>query len=306
VRAAFIVNPAADGGRTARRWPELRRRAERLGLEPDVRVTGAPGEAELFAREAIGKGVPLIVAVGGDGTVSDVVNGFFEDGRPLAPAAELAVIARGSGCDLIRTFGIPRRAGRALEVAARGRTRRIDVGLVRFRTPDGRDASRHFANVASAGMTGLVAERANRSRKPLGATVAFAWAALAAFAGHRNSRFRISVDGESRALVANNVIVANCRYFASGMKIVPQAEPDDGLLDVLIWGDVSRADLLWSLHRLYRGTHTSHPKAEFLRGRHVSVEPERPLPVEADGEQPGTTPASFEVLPGALRLRVPR
>jgi diacylglycerol kinase family enzyme len=116
---------------------------------------------------------------------------------------------------------------------------------------------------------------------------------------------RVSIDGEERELVSNNVIVANCRSWAGGMKILPMAEPDDGLLDVLVWGDVGKVDLALNLHRLYRGTHVNHPKADFSRASRVVVEPETPLPIEADGEQPGVTPATFEVVPSAVRLRVP-
>jgi diacylglycerol kinase family enzyme len=136
--------------------------------------------------------------------------------------------------------------------------------------------------------------------------VAFAWAAVATFVGYRNTRFSIDVDGERIDQVCNNVIVANCRYFAGGMKILPMADPGDGKLDVLIWGDVSRVDLARNLHKLYRGTHVGHPKARILRATRVTVTPETALPIEVDGEQPGTTPATFSLVPSALRLRVPR
>jgi diacylglycerol kinase family enzyme len=160
-------------------------------------------------------------------------------------------------------------------------------------------------NVASAGLTGVVADRVNRSGKPLGATAAFAWGAVATFAGYRNSPFTVEIDDERLDQVCNNAIVANGRYFAGGMKIAPDADPSDGLLDVLVWGDVSRLDLARNLHKLYRGTHTNHPKATIRRARRVVVTPRSPLPIEADGEQPGLTPATFEVVPSALRLRAP-
>jgi len=216
------------------------------------------------------------------------------------------VVPRGSGCDFIRTFAIPKRTAAAMEVAARGAVRTIDVGRVGFTRPGGEPEQRYFVNVASCGLTGSAAALVNRGGKPLGATVAYAWAGLRTFAGYRNCRVRVELDGEQVELVSNNVIVANCRYFASGMKILPDAEPDDGMFDVLIWGDVSRGDLVRNLHRLYRGTHVDHPKARISRARRVTIEPENTLPVETDGETPGTTPATFEIVPQALRLRVPR
>jgi diacylglycerol kinase (ATP) len=305
-RGVMIVNPASDSGRTARRWEEIARRAAAHGLDVEPRLTEAPGHAADLTRHALREGAELIVTVGGDGTVSETVNGFFDGAEPVAPQAELAVIERGSGCDFARTFRIPTATDAAIEVAASGRTQTIDLGRVSYVAPDGVPATRLYCNVASAGLTGVVAERVNRSGKPLGATVAFAWGAVATFFGYRNHRFRIDIDGHSVEQVCNNVIVANCRYFAGGMHIVPMADPTDGMLDALVWGDVGKLDLAMNLHRLYRGTHVNHPKAEFRRAHRVHVEPDSPLPIEADGEQPGTTPATFEVVPAAVRLRVPR
>ena len=296
----MIVNPASANGRTARQWPEIARRAEAVGLAPEVVLTEDRGHATELAATAVSSGAGLVLAVGGDGTVSEVANGMVG-----APATDLAVIQRGSGCDFGRTFGISKKTDRALAVAAGGRTQPIDAGRVTFAGPDGASHSRYFANIASAGLTGVAADRVNRSGKPLGATVAFAWAAVATFFSYRNSRFSVEIDDERIDQVCNNVIVANCRYFAGGMKILPAADPSDGLLDVLVWGDVSKADLARNLHKLYRGTHVTHPKATIRRGRRIVVTPQEPLPIEVDGEQPGLTPATFEVVPSALRLRVP-
>jgi diacylglycerol kinase (ATP) len=301
----MVVNPASANGKTGRRWPGIVREAKAAGLDPDVRLTEAPGHATELTRQALRDGAERIIAVGGDGTVSEVVNGFFDGEGAVAPEAELAVVCRGSGCDFIRTFGIPKNSERALRVAAQGGLRTIDLGRVRFTGADGQPAQRRFANVASAGMTGVAAAIANRSGKPLGASVAFAWAAVSAIVGYHNVRFVIQIDDRRLDRVCNNVIVANGRYFAGGMKILPGAEPDDGALDVLVFGNISRRDLALNLHKLYRGTHITHPKAELARAVRIEVTPDQPLPIEVDGEVPGTTPASFDIQPAALRLRVP-
>src|SRR6185437_3874653 len=195
----------------------------------------------------------------------ETVNGFYEDGQPVSAAAELAVVMRGSGCDFARTFRIPKRTDAALEVAITGAIRTVDLGRVTYTAHSGGRESRLFCNISSAGLTGEVAERVNRSGKPLGATVAFAWGAVAGFFGHENSRFRVRIDERELDQISNNVIVGNCRYFAGGMKILPMAEPDDGMLDVLVWGDVGKLDLAMTLHKLYRGTHVNHPKSDFSR-----------------------------------------
>jgi diacylglycerol kinase (ATP) len=219
---------------------------------------------------------------------------------------ELAVIPRGTGGDFVRTFGIPSRIEDAVSIALKGTTRTIDLGRATYRSWGGEQEESYFVNIASAGMSGAVAKRTNETtRAPLGGKAAYLWSTVAVFARWRNSAVRVVVDGEVRAGPMFDVIVANCRYFAGGMKICPDAEPDDGLFDVLLIGDVTKLDLVRTMPKIYRGTHLPHPKTELLRGAVVSVESGDPLPVELDGEQPGTTPVRFEIAPKALRLRVP-
>ena len=218
---------------------------------------------------------------------------------------EVAVIARGTGWDFVRTYGIPRELDQAAAVALRGAVREIDLGRVSYRSWAGEETATHFANVASAGMSGAIAQRANETSKALGGKASYLWATLAVFARWQVSEVRVSVDGESRSGRMHDVVVANGRYFGGGMMICPEAEPDDGLLDVLLIGDLTKRDLLVTLPKTYKGKHLPHPKAELLRGAAVTVDAPEPLPVELDGEQPGTTPARFELVPRALRLRVP-
>ena len=228
--------------------------------------------------------------------MNEVANGLVG-----AEHAELAVIPRGTGGDFVRTFGIPSKLDDAVRVALAGRTRTIDLGRAEYQTGES-----YFANIASAGMSGAVARRTNEStRAPLGGKIAYLWSTVAVFAGWKNTEIHVTVDGEERAGPMFDVIVANCRYLAGGMKIAPDADPEDGLFDVLLIGDVSKLDLALTMPKIYRGTHLPHPKAELLRGASVTVEAAEPLPVELDGEQPGTTPVRFDVVPRALRLRVP-
>jgi diacylglycerol kinase family enzyme len=218
-----------------------------------------------MAERAARDGAVLIVAVGGDGTVHEAVNGILAAGA--GQAVDLAVIPRGTGADFVRTFGIPATVEGAAAVAR--------------------------------------AQRANATSKALGGRISFLWATLAVFARWRNSEVRVEVDAERREARMLDVIVANCGYLAGGMYMCPGASPDDGLFDVLLIGDITKRDLVATLPKIYRGTHLPHPKAELLRGRSVSVDADTPVPIELDGEQPGTTPVRFEMVPGALRLRVP-
>ncbi len=277
------------------------RRAAELGLDGDTLFSERPEHLRELSRQAAAGGAALLVAVGGDGTVNEVVNGLAAAGTT---AAELAVIPRGTGVDFVRTFDIPTKLDDALRVALTGRSRAIDLGRATYRSWSGEDESSLFANVASAGMSGAIAKRVNESKSRY-AKASYFLATFAVFARWQTSEVRVAVDGETRSGRMRDVVVANCRYFGAGMKICPEAEPDDGLLDTLLIGDVTKTDLALTLPKIYRGTHLPHPKAELLRGGTVSVEADVPLPIQLDGEQPGTTPVRFDVLPGALRLRVP-
>jgi len=296
----FLVNPAAENGGVGRRWPELAHRAASLGLQGDALFSERPAQLTQLARQAAEDGADLLVAVGGDGTVNEVANGI------AGLDVELAVIPRGTGWDFVRTYGIPRKLEPAVEVALQGRTREIDLGRARYRSWGGTEREALFANIASAGMSGAIAKRANETSKALGGKASYLWATLAVFSRWRSDEVRVWVDGKEHAGRMHDVVVANGRYFGGGMKICPEAEPDDGLFDVLLIGDLTKRDLLLTLPKTYRGRHLPHPKATVLRGSQVEIETPEPLPVELDGEQPGMTPAGFEIVPRALRLRVPR
>ena len=296
----FLVNPASAGGSTGRRWPEIAHRAAAKGLVGDAFISEEQGHLTALAAEAVRDGATRLVVVGGDGSVHEVVNGIAESGT-----VELAVIPRGTGWDFVRTFGIPRDLDQAVGVALDGDVRVIDLGLATYRTWAGEEERSTFANVASAGISGAIAKRANETSKALGGKVSYYWSTLAVFVGWQTGVMRVAVDANVREGRMIDVMVCNGRYLGGGMMMCPEAEPDDGQFDVLAIGDVTKRDLAFTLPKTYRGKHLPHPRLELLRGPVVTIDADEPLPVELDGEQPGTTPARFEILPGALRLRVP-
>jgi len=259
-----------------------------------------PGHLSELARQAVREGATRLMVVGGDGSVQEVANGVAG-----AEGVELALLPRGTGWDFSRTFGIPRDLESAVDVALHGDVREIDAGLVTYRTWAGEERQAYFVNVASAGISGAIAQRANETSKALGGKVSYYWATVAVFVRWRTGEMRISVDDDVREARMIDVLVANGRFLAGGMMMLPEAEPDDGLFDVLVIGDVTKRDLAFTLPKTYRGKHLPHPRLEVLRGRVVRVAADEPLPIQLDGEQPGTTPARFEIVPGALRLRVP-
>ncbi len=298
----FLVNPASGNGATGRWWPKVERRAAELGLEPRTVVSSGPGELVEQARRAADDGAEVVVAVGGDGTVHDVANGLLQAAR--TPPPDLGVVARGTGDDFVRALGIPTGPD-ALSTLLEGRTRAIDVGRVQYRAADGTDGRAYFVSMAGVGMSGAVARRLFTTSKALGGRMAGLIATFAVFSRWTNAELSVTVDDEHREGLMEDVLVGNTEFHNGGMRLCPGALPDDGLFDVLLIGDVSKADLVRTLPKLYRGTHLSHPKAELVRGATVTVDSGAALPIELDGEQPGTTPVRFEIVPGALRVRVP-
>jgi diacylglycerol kinase (ATP) len=206
----------------------------------------------------------------------------------------------------VRTYGIPVRFEDAVRTAHGGRTRTIDVGRVTYQAWDGSAAERYVANVGSVGMSAAVAQRANGMSKVAGGRATFFYALVRVFLEWKNTL--VSVDlasGERREGRMHDVIVANGQYHGGAMWLAPEAQPDDGLFDVILIGDITKRDFMTTAPKIYRGTYLAHPKVELLRSSAVAVDAPERLPIELDGEQVGTTPVRFEVVPGALRVRVP-
>ena len=300
-RTVFLVNPASANGATGKRWPGLAHRAAQLGLEGTTFFSDHRGHLIDLTERAARDGAELVVAVGGDGTLNEVVNGLARAGT----SAELAMIPLGTGMDFVRTYGIPTRFDDAVRNALEGTTRTIDVGRVSFREWDGRAGERYVANVGSVGMSAAVAQRANGMSKALGGKATFFYALTRVFFEWENTVVSVQLDDERREARLHDVIVANGQWHGGAMWLAPQAQPDDGLFDVVLIGDVTKRDFITTAPKIYKGTHLSHPKVELLRSRTVAVDAAEHLPIELDGEQVGTTPARFEIVPAALRVRVP-
>jgi diacylglycerol kinase (ATP) len=297
----IIANPRAGRGRVGEELPELERQLLAHRLAHRILETEGPGHATELARTALAEGIRFVVAVGGDGTVQEVVNGMVDQDRPVAADAVLGVVAAGSGSDFVRTFGLPGDAARAVRHLEGDRLYRIDVIRAEFR--DGEDRRRRYVpNIAEVGLGAEVVRRAQRLPRRLGRSRYF-WGFWLSVGRYRPCPVRVGVDRKSFDGVANNVVVANCQFYGGGMKISPRSYPGDGLIDVQIsTGPKSEAFTL--LPKIYRGEHVPHPHIKEMRGREIRVDAERPLPVEGDGEVLGTTPATFTVLPEVLALKI--
>lgn len=246
-----------------------------------------------------------MVAAGGDGTVNEICNGFFDGCERIAGGTRLGFLPMGTGGDLRRTLGLSRDVDEAARVLAAGRARLIDAGRVTCVGAGRETVVRHFVNIADAGIGGDVADMVNGGFRVINGELTFSIAAAITLMRWRNRRLQLVIDGEEREVVAQQVVVANCRYYGGGMEIAPAAVPDDGLLDLLVVGDVGRLESMRLMGKVRRGAHVPHPKLEHRLVRRLEVSSPLPVGVDADGERPGSLPAVFEVVPGALEIVSP-
>lgn len=308
-RTVVVVNPASQGGRLGKRWPDLRETIGRAFPFEDVH-TKAPGDATTLVRSALQSGAERIVALGGDGTINEVVNGFFDNGAAIAPEATFAVIPFGTGGDFRRTMDIPHDTAAAAAVIARDHRKKIDIGRLDLHRLDGEPATRMFANIASFGISGVVDRLVNAGGKKLG-RLSYMLATTRAAWSYKNQRVALTFDDRAEdrmEMTIQTVAVANARYFGGAMMMAPNAEVDDGLFDVIAMGDLGFGDLLTGGLRLYKGTHLAMDKVTTRRARVVEAHPVDPnavVELDVDGEALGKLPARFTVLPRALWMSVP-
>jgi YegS/Rv2252/BmrU family lipid kinase len=306
VKPFLIVNPMSASGRTGRHFDRIARAVRAAVGDFECAFTKARGDGSRLAREAVQSGGKLVVAVGGDGTANEVVDGLAL-GTPRDPDAMFGFIPRGTGGDLRRTLGLPQDLDAAARALASRSTVVCDLGRVEFVGEGGAPEARHFVNVAGFGIDGVVTHHVNRGFKLGGGKLSYILAAARALVGWSDQRVRWRADGgpwQEEAITA--LTVCNGRFFGGGMKVAPDARIDDGLFDVVVWSGLGIADFVTKRSMLYDGTHVKLPNTRVVRARTVEAEPldAEPVLLDVDGEQPGRLPARFTMLPGALRVRV--
>jgi YegS/Rv2252/BmrU family lipid kinase len=302
----LIVNPASAAGRTGRHFDAIARAVRGAVGDFECAFTRARGDGVRLAQEAVAAGGELLVAVGGDGTASEVIDGM-QSAAPRQEGPLFGFIPRGTGGDLRRTVGIAGDVDGAAQALASRNVAVLDLGRIEYAGPGGARQVRHFANVAGMGVSGVVSRRVNHGlRWPTG-KAAFMLATARALVTWSDQPVRWRVDGgawHEEKLTA--LSVCNGRYFGGGMKVAPDARMDDGLFDVVVWEGLGIGDFVVKRPMLYDGTHVRLENTRVLRGRVVEAEPMEGAKVDldVDGENPGTLPARFTILPGALRIRV--
>ena len=301
----IVVNPNSANGQTGRGWEKLEAQAREVFGELVVGRTTGPMHAAELTRAALERGHRLILAVGGDGTLNEVVNGFFrEDGSKVAPDAAVGILPRGTGGDFRRMAQVPLEWSRAVKHVHAASLRPIDVGRVRFRAHDGREAVRYFINVASFGISGEVDAAVNRASKWLGGPLSFKLGSLKALLGWKDRRVRLSADGgPTEELSISVVALGNGQYFGAGMRVAPGAQLNDGAFQATIWQRFGLQTFLFRQRGIYSGDHVKWENSRSFPVKTLTAESDERVLLDLDGEQPGTLPATFEMLPGAILLK---
>ena len=299
--ARLIVNPVAGAKRTAKKWPQIMRLLKSIGLHFEHDLTEAPGHATELAKSAAEKGYKLVVSVGGDGTINEIVNGLYAAGN--ITDVMLGIISTGTGGDYIRTIGIPRAYQEACQCFINPGKLTVDVGVVEY-VSDCRAVKRLFVNFAGLGFDAEIVKATTQKFKTLNSTASYLMGLLTTLLFYKNKKVSLIVDGEAVEGKVCTVLMSNGKYGGGGMLAAPDADLTDGLLDVLIIGDLSKPDLLWSLPRVYKGTHLTHPKVTMKKAREIEIMSTAPLSLQADGELLGELPARFYVLPAALNIAI--
>ena len=278
------------------------------GIPYEVVRTTRPLEATELAQRAVRESRPVVVAVGGDGTLNEVVNGFFHNGAPIPTTSKLAMVPLGTGGDFRRTMRIPPDTKSAIQVLSDGLVRRLDAGCVTYQSHEGGTAVRHFINIADAGYGGEVVRRVNTGTKALGG-LTFKIIGLTTLMGWKNKPMTVNIDGVTHELKkAQQVVIANCQYFGGGMRIAPSASPTDGVFDVILIGNAGKLETIRGIGDMTAGRHLDqhNPKMELMYGKRISVSSPEQVRIDLDGEQPGFLPALFEIQPGAIEFITPR
>ena len=305
-KTVFIVNPNSANGTTGKEWPSIRKLAmDRLGPF-EFQMTGGPNDATRLTRDALRNGAEMIICIGGDGTLNEVVNGFMDLSGPeivFKHDVLLGFIPNGTGCDFARSVPIPNALEPSLEIIRNGRPRAIDIGRLRYVNHRGDTSFRFFHNITSFGIGGEVVDRVNRSSKALGPFLSFIGTTLTTIFKYGTKEISLRLDGgEEKTYRVWNIAVANGQYQGGSMWVAPDARLDDGLFHVTIIGDLTKAEVFRYLPKLYNGKIKDIDKVYTATARRVEAVSSQRVLLDVDGEQPGVLPVEIDIFPGAIQI----
>jgi len=288
--------------------PRRQQLLRNAGIPFETAFTTRPNEATEITQRAVRQSRAVVVAVGGDGTLNEVVNGFCHNGAPIPTTSRLGMVPLGTGGDFRRTLRIPVDPREAVGLLKTGVVRRLDVGCVTYQKADGTSAVRHFINIADAGLGGDVVQIVGNGTKRFG-NLAYTIGGTRALIGFRNKPMTVDIDDVRHELPkAQQVVIANCQFFGGGMHMAPTAKPNDGIFDVIIVKNAGKIETMRGMNDIRSGKHLdqTNPKMELMYGKRVSITSPAKVRIDVDGEAVGFLPALFEIQPGAIEFITPR
>jgi diacylglycerol kinase (ATP) len=306
LKTQVIVNPESNRGRTRKKWEQIKEALKTFIKEFKYEFTEKPAQATEISRAAIRDGSEMIVGVGGDGTINEIANGFFDGMDLINPQTVLGIVPSGTGCDFSKSLHIPSSLKHALRVLTQAPSLAVDIGKARFLGHSGTMEERYFLNVADFGFGGEVLERMNQNRAKRKAA-SYLKSTLATFFHYRNKMIKLKIDNEELPRGEYLIgAISNGKIFGKGMRIAPDARLDDELFDIVLVKGMKVMEFLMNVWRIYTGTHLSHPKILLHRGKKIEANPEDlgdNVLIEIDGEQVGKLPATFEIVPRSIPIR---
>jgi len=303
MKTVAIVNPTAGYRRAPRVWPRLLASLGEPGAQVVTWWTERPGHAEILAARARRQGFDRVVAVGGDGTLLEVVNGLWWESR--GPQPSVGVVPFGTGCDYVRSFDLGQTLRDKVITALGEAALTVSVGHARLQGLDGQPRQRIFVNVLGLGFDARVIAGFRQQRRRLPGKTAYFLSGLKELGRLTHHRITGSLNGRRLETEAAVVVLGLGRYFGGGMMITPGASPQAGHFQVVLGQKLSRLELLTLLPRLYFGKHLDHPRVTADYAGHIMIKADPPAYVEAEGELEGLTPIEVAIIPRALRIAAP-
>lgn len=296
-----IVNPVSGGKRAPKLWNKMLPHLENAGISFQVAFTEYIDHAGILVKQAVADGLQHFMIIGGDGTANDVVNGIFNStGQP--ENFVLAMIPAGTGNDWVRTIGVYKNIAAIPEKLQTGKIFLQDVGLVSFQK-NNETGNRYFINIAGLGFEGQVAKNLYEKEGWLkGTKLQYQLAILQSLFVYKHTRLTLTIDGETQSQSGLSIAAGICKYNGGGLKQLPDAIIDDGLLDMTVIGSMTKLQMVLNLPKLQNGSHVKLKSVNTFRGKEININSEPPIYLDADGEFLGTTPVTISLIPKAIQV----
>jgi YegS/Rv2252/BmrU family lipid kinase len=302
-----IVNPFSARGQTEKRWETIKHALRSHFREFKYIFTEKPRQATDIARDLLKQGFDLLIGVGGDGTLNEISSGFFSDqsGRIINDDAAVGIIPSGTGSDFIRFMKVPREFEKSAAHIKNSPNKKIDIGKITYGGTTGKNRSQYFINVADFGLGAEVIRNLSNVNSNRRGALTYYRGLLSTMMKFRSKNVKLTIDDKEQ-LQGEYLIgaVANGRIFGGGMIIAPQAEPDDGVFDLVLVESMKKLEILANSRHLYSGTIAKNPKVHILKARNIKVESPDEVHIEYDGEMGEKLPAEFSIISRALNFRI--